>query len=116
MEYVLTNLDNDNIGVCYDAGHCHAFYDDKFSYELFKNRFFAVHLHDNDKSDDLHLMPFDGNIDWKHVVSKLKESNYQGPITLELCYRYDYLKMSIEEFYQKGYEVGKKLVSMFEEK
>ncbi len=115
LEYVLTNLDNDNIGVCYDAGHCHAFYDDKFSYELFKNRFFAVHLHDNDKSDDLHLTPFDGDIDWKHVVSKLKESNYQGPVTLELCYRCDYLKMSIEEFYQKGYEVGEKLARMFKE-
>lgn len=115
LEYVLTNLENDNIGVCYDAGHCHAFYDDKFSYELFKNRIFAVHLHDNDKSDDLHLMPFDGTIDWKHVASKLKESNYAGPITLELCYRYEYLKMSIDEFYQKGYEVGQKLARMFED-
>lgn len=115
LEYVLTNLDNDNIGVCYDAGHCHAFYHDEFSYDLFKNRIFAVHLHDNDKSDDLHLMPFDGTIDWKHVISKLQESNYEGPITLELCYRYDYLKMSIDEFYQKGFEVGEKLARMFGE-
>ena len=34
---------------------------------------------------------------------------------MELCYRYEYLNMGIENFYKKGYEVGKKLQIMFEE-
>ncbi len=42
-------------------------------------------------------------------LKKLKESNYNGPITMELCYRYEYLNMGIENFYKKGYEVGEKL-------
>ena len=71
-------------------------------------------LHDNDKSDDLHLIPFDGTLNWSNVVKNLKECNYSGPITLELCYRYEYLKMGINEFYKKGYEVGNKLKEMFE--
>lgn len=33
---------------------------------------------------------------------------------MELCYRYEYLKMEIDEFYQKGYEIGIKLKEMFE--
>mgnify|MGYP006893003990 CR=1 FL=1 len=33
---------------------------------------------------------------------------------MELCYRYEYLKMGINEFYKKGYEVGNKLKEMFE--
>lgn len=114
LEYIFENIHNENIGICYDSGHCHVYYDDEFNYELFKNRIFAVHLHDNDKSDDLHLMPFDGTINWKKVVSGLKEANYEAPVTLELCYRYHYLNMSIEEFYQKGYEVGQKLAEMLE--
>lgn len=113
LEYVLQNIDNDNVGICFDAGHCHAHFNDEFNFEAFKNRILAVHLHDNDKSDDLHLLPFDGTIDWEHTVKNLKQSNYNGPITLELCYRYDYLKMSIDEFYKKGYEVGQKLQKMF---
>lgn len=114
LEYIFQNIHTENIGICYDSGHCHVYYDDEFDYEFFKNRMLAVHLHDNDKSDDLHLMPFDGTIDWDRVVAGLKTANYQASITLELCYRYHYLNMSIEEFYQKGYEMGQKLAEMLE--
>lgn len=114
LDYVIKNIDNDNVGICYDSGHCHVHFNDEFNYELFKDRIFAVHLHDNDKSDDLHLLPFDGTIDWERVVTKLKECNYKGPVTLELCYRYDYLKVPLEDFYKKAYQVGMKLVEMFE--
>ena len=60
-------------------------------------------------------MPFDGTINWKDGIKKLKECNYDGPITIELCYRYEYLKMSVDKFYKKGFEVGKKLQKIFEE-
>ena len=115
LEYVLDNIKDDNVGICFDAGHYHVHFDDEFNFELFKNRIFAVHLHDNDKSDDLHLLPFDGTIDWEYVINKLKNCNYNGPITMELSYRYDYLNMSLDCFYKKGYEVGKKLQEMFED-
>ena len=113
LEYVIQNLDNDNVGICYDAGHCHVHFDDEFPYEMFKNRIFAVHLHDNDKSDDLHLLPFDGTINWQTVIKKLKDCNYDGPVTLEPCYRYDYLNLTLDEFYKKAYEIGKKISNMF---
>ena len=115
LEYVFENIDNDNIGLCYDAGHCHAHFNDEFNYEMFKDRIFAVHLHDNDKSDDQHLLPFEGTIDWENLVEELKKSNYEGPVTLELCYRNDYLNMSLDEFYKKGYEIGEKIATMFED-
>ena len=115
LEYVLDNIKDDNVGICFDAGHYHVHFDDEFNFELFKNRIFAVHLHDNDKSDDLHLLPFDGTIDWEYVINKLKDCNYNEPITMELCYRYDYLNMSLDSIYKKGYEVGKKLQEMFED-
>lgn len=115
LEYVLDNIKDENVGICFDAGHYHAHFDDEFNFEFFKDRIFAVHLHDNDKSDDLHLLPFDGTIDWKDVIKKLKECNYNGPVTLELCYRYDYLNMSLDDFYKEGYTIGIRLAEMFEE-
>ncbi len=114
LEYVLENIKDDNVGICFDSGHYHVHFNDEFNFEFFKDRIFAIHLHDNDKSDDLHLMPFEGTINWKEVILKLKECNYTGPITLELCYRYDYLKMDLKEFYIKGYEVGQNLAEIFE--
>ena len=113
LEYVMDNISNDNVGICFDSGHNHAHFNDELDLSRFKDRVFAVHLHDNDQSDDLHLIPFDGTINWGKLINDLKESNYSGPITLELCYRYQYLNMSVDDFYKKGYEVAKKLEEMF---
>ena len=114
LEYVIENIKNENVGICFDSGHYHVHFKDELDFSIFKDRIFAVHLHDNDQSDDLHLMPFDGTLNWKEVIKNLKDSNYDGPITMELCYRNEYLKISIEDFYKKGYEVGLKLKEMFE--
>ncbi len=113
LEYVLDNIKEENVGICFDAGHYHVHFNDEFNFEFFKDRIFAVHLHDNDKTGDLHLLPFEGTIDWEYVISKLKESNYNGPVTLELGYRYDYLNISLDEFYKRGYSAGIKLQQIF---
>lgn len=114
LDYVIKNIGNKNVGICFDSGHYHAHFNDELNFSNFKNRIFAVHFHDNDKSDDLHLLPFDGTLDWENVIKNLKECNYNGPITMELCYQYKYFKMGIDKFYKKSYEIGIKLKEMFE--
>ena len=114
LEYVLGNIKDDNVGICFDAGHYHVHFNDEFDFEFFKNRIFAVHLHDNDKSDDLHLLPFDGTIDWETVITKLKECNYEGPITLEICYGDKYSNIKLDEFYEIGKDRGNKLIKIAE--
>ena len=109
LEYVFDHIKNSNIGICFDSGHCHCHFDDIFDWERFKGKIYAVHLHDNDKSDDQHLLPFDGTIDWSDLMKKLKDSEYNGPITLESCYRNQYLDMSVEEFYKLSLERAKML-------
>ena len=113
LEYVLGNITDSHVGMCFDAGHFHAHFDDDFNHEFVKNRIFAVHLHDNDKSDDQHLLPYDGTVNWNLVVDKLKDCNYNGPITLELYYRKDYLKDNIKIFYKEGYERGLKIAKIY---
>lgn len=109
LEYVFDHIKNKNIGICYDSGHCHCHFKDNFSWEKFKDKILAVHLHDNDQSDDLHLLPGEGTIDWKILLENLIKANYKGPITLESCYRNHYLKQSLEDFYKDSYKLAKKI-------
>lgn len=114
LEYIFDNIKSDNIGLCFDSGHYHAHFKDEFDFDKYKNKIFAVHLHDNDATSDQHLTPFDGTLDWDKVIYNLKKCNYNGPITMELCYRKDYLNCSIEDFYKEAYKVGNKIKDMFD--
>lgn len=116
LEYVFDNIDSDNIGICFDVGHFHTFYKDEFDMQRYNNKIFAVHLHDNFQTGDSHLIPFDGNNDWDNIINILNTYNYNEYITMEQCYRKEYLNISVEEFYKKSFEVGKKLYSMKENK
>ena len=113
LEYVIDNIKDENVGICYDSGHCHVHFNDEFDFDKFKDRIFAVHLHDNDKTDDLHLLAFDGTIDWEETMKNLKQANFSGHITLESVYRYEYLNLTPLEFYKKSYEVANKLANMY---
>ena len=101
--------------MCFDSGHFHAHFKDDLDFSKFKNKIFAVHLHDNMGELDEHLLPFDGTLNWNMVIDNLKKCNYTGPITMELCYRNKYEEMSLEDFYKKGYEIGKRLGEMYNE-
>lgn len=114
LEYVIENIKDDNVGICYDSGHCHVHFNDEFDFKKFKDRIFALHLHDNDKTDDLHLLPFDGTINWEETMYNIKQANFDGYITLESVYRYEYLNLTPLEFYQKSYDVANKLANMYE--
>ena len=115
LEYILEHIHEDNVGICFDIGHYHTHFKDKFNFENFKDKIFAIHLHDNDGTgQDQHLLPFDGNINWEATIKKIVESNYSGPITIESCYRYEYLNISIDEFYKEAYKRAEKIAKIFE--
>ena len=109
----LENINDENVGVCFDSGHYHAFNKDEFDFETVKGKIFEVHLHDNNSEKDWHYLPFDGNIPWKDVLDKVKASGYDGFITLEPAYWYCYPGvMSLNQFYKEAYERGCKLTEL----
>ena len=91
--------------------HSHSFYLDYL--QNYQDKLICLHLHDNDGTDDQHLLPYDGTVNWNLVVDILKDCNYNGPITLELYYRKDYLKDNIKTFYKEGYERGQKIAKIY---
>jgi sugar phosphate isomerase/epimerase len=47
------------------------------------HRLQALHIHDNDKWQDSHQIPFSMKIDFEAVAKALKDIGYQGYLTLE---------------------------------
>ena len=82
------------VGFCWDTGHeqCYGYGEDFI--KKYGNRLIATHINDNlgvsrldgriDWTDDLHLLPFDGIIDWRNLVKRLNDVRFDGTLTFEL--------------------------------
>ena len=113
LEYVFQHIKNKNAGICFDVGHYHCHYNDKFNWHLFKDKILCVHFHDNDAQTDKHWLPFDGTVNFKEVIKNLKQTNYNNAITLENNYRNKYAEeMTVEEYYQESYKRAKRIEQM----
>lgn len=80
----IEKLDSEWLVGCIDIGHA-AMFDDpadfisKANGSLIK----ALHIHDNDLHEDLHLFPLTGHMNWYRICDALKNANYTGDFTLE---------------------------------
>ncbi len=77
LRFLMEHMNSDNFGVCFDTGHCNLF--SKVSLENWlkeiKKYIIELHLHDNDKSADLHYPIGDGSFDFNTLFSELKNNN-----------------------------------------
>ena len=102
--------------ICLDVGHANVWcYKPCDFINKFKTHIKAVHLHDNlgQVGCDLHLIPFQGNIDWNKLIPHLYRY-YQGPITLELdnFKTKEYQYKNIDNYLKDAYSAAKKLLNL----
>jgi len=116
LECIIDNIKSENLGICFDAGHCHLFYDGEFDVNKFKNRVFAIHLHDNFQTRDEHNLPFDGSANWNRIIEQLKSMNYNDYVIIESGYNNYYKDINLLQYCEKAYEVGNKLIEMINNK
>lgn len=62
-----------SVRICYDSGHAHISEDAATALKTLSPYVVTVHLHDNDKTADSHLLPGHGTIDWPAVIELLKQ-------------------------------------------
>ena len=78
------DLGSDIFVACLDIGHAAMFSDPaEFINNMDSSLLKALHIHDNDLHEDLHLFPMTGNMDWSALCEALKNSGYDGDFTLE---------------------------------
>lgn len=69
---------------CFDTGHAHLTGGVAEGFENLRGRVASTHVHDNRGSDDDHLFPEQGAIDWEAAVQALTGGPNQFPLQLEL--------------------------------
>lgn len=79
-------VNDDFLVACLDIGHAEMKGSETTAVEMIKAldfRLQALHIHDNDKVNDSHQIPFSMNINFEEIVKTLKEIDYKGYYTLE---------------------------------
>lgn len=106
LQKIFEKIDSPNLGFCYDSGHENCYSRDLDLLNLYGNRLLALHLHDNDGTDDQHRILGDGTINWQNVRNKIKKIGYTKPITMEVTNEFSkkYANLDAEIFLKNAYE------------
>ena len=84
LVHILDSIASPMLGLCYDSGHDLIWSAVPYALlDRYKDRLFAVHLHDNRGQNDDHLAPGEGIINWEIVRAGIERSAYLGSYTLE---------------------------------
>ena len=80
-------LDSDWFTACIDLGHAEMQGSGGGSapelIHALGDRLEALHIHDNNKINDTHALPFMGKMDWEPIMLALRDINYSGDFTFE---------------------------------
>lgn len=102
LRYIWSNIKSDQVKFCYDSGHQNCKTPNEDLLTEYGDRLIAIHLHDNNGMNDQHILPFDGTINWFDTMQKLRSSNYEGAISLEVISD-SYVDFTPLEFLQLAY-------------
>ena len=86
-----------NFCACIDVGHAEIIGvpADEFISGMEKGLIKCVHLHDNDKTTDGHLVPYQGLINWDNVIKALADYGFTGNVNLEIIHCFDKLPLDL---------------------
>ncbi len=73
------------VGVCWDTGHAHLSdgVDQGESIRKLGEWLKCLHIHDNHGKNDEHILPMMGTIDWREIISALRDIDYKGDFVYE---------------------------------
>jgi sugar phosphate isomerase/epimerase len=72
-------------GICLDVGHAFLMGDLADAIEVVSGELITTHVHDNRGTEDDHLVPFDGRIDWPTALMSMQKVGYEGLYLFEVA-------------------------------
>jgi len=103
---IFNKINSNKLCFCYDSGHDNCYNGNIDILSEMGQKLVALHLHDNDGSDDFHRIPGNGTIKWNLVLEKLRKIKYTGIFSLEVSQVYPFPEPyeTPELFLKRAYE------------
>ena len=114
-----------NCGFCVDTGHELCYNSGSDLLKAFGDKLFFLHINDNigvtgDRifwTDDAHLLPYKGKVNWDRFCENLKRLEYNGWISLELCVKNkpnkhthdNLIGVTPDEFFKMAFEAATRI-------
>ena len=117
MNALLDRLHSPWFFACCDTGHAAltGTAPEDYIAGIAKDRLIALHVQDNDRCDDRHVLPYLGKLDWDAILAALRARNYRGDLTFEI---YKYLRSFpdalVPDALHMAARVGRELIAKFE--
>ena len=112
---LIERFNTPTVGCCWDFGHAHVAFG-KEQLEAMKRvvRYIrCTHVHDNYYGRDLHLVPFQGEVDWEGHMACLKENGYAGKLSFEFAYGF-FPSALMPMWVSAIHQVGEYLAGLFD--
>lgn len=113
---LIDRFDNPYVKCCWDSGHARLAFTRAGMPDAMRklgDRICCTHIHDNYYNRDLHVLPFQGDIDWREHMATMKEIGYTGNLTYEIVYG-KWPSELVPDFLAIAAKTGRKLIEMFE--
>lgn len=98
----IDSLNSEYIVACLDIGHIGLPSGNVDPWEFIKilghDRLQALHIHDNDFTNDQHYIPYSGLIDWDKVTQALGQIDYSGDFTFECLIKSMFKQPSVAQY------------------
>ena len=117
LKGLIERFDSPLVTCCWDTGHARLAFTNEGMADAMRalgSHITCTHIHDNYYNKDLHVMPFSGDIDWKTVMTTMKEIGYAGNLTYEFVYG-KLPEVMVEDFLATAVKTGRILIDMFNE-
>lgn len=112
LKAIVDSVNSPRLGVCIDTGHAFlSGYEPHIFTDLFKEKVYALHIHDNNGFSDQHNLPPFGNINWEKFMQSLKNIGYEGFFNYEV-HGGEVYKMNSNlkaAYYKYAYEFAKSI-------
>lgn len=81
----VNNLESEWFNICVDTGHSAitGIEPEDMISAMDNRQLAALHIHDNDRLKDQHLLPYAGSLNWEKITTALRKISYKGDFTLE---------------------------------
>ena len=114
---LIEDVNCENIGACWDVIHGSLEgFEQGESIRLLGKHLKGTHLSDETGMNNIHILPYNGFVNWDDLLQTLAEIDYSGPFVFEVQhYLHHVPKALVSNFMELSVTVGREMIRTFEQ-